>query len=161
MDTLPKEIISFIIFYCTFKDTITYMTVSKTFNEICNNNMLWLQFIKRDNYKTFTGNYVMNYKSNYILEKFSKIYKIDDLFAARNISLGNIILKIIPKEFGQLTKLQELDLSNNQLTTIPKELGQLTNLQRFYLKNNQLTIIPQEITNLKQFGCNIYSQKLK
>ena len=60
---------------------------------------------------------------------------------------GNQLAGAIPRELGQLTKLQKLYLSGNQLTgAIPKELGQLTELQYINLYHNQLTgEIPPEL----------------
>nr|XP_048334865.1 receptor-like protein EIX1 [Ziziphus jujuba var. spinosa] len=46
----------------------------------------------------------------------------------------------LPKSFGQLVKLEELDTSNNQLTgSIPESFGQLVKLEALGMSNNQLT----------------------
>ncbi|WP_309474997.1 leucine-rich repeat domain-containing protein [Leptospira noguchii] len=60
--------------------------------------------------------------------------------------------KTLPKEIGNLQKLQELYLNNNQLTTLPKEIGNLQKLQELYLNNNQLTTLPKEIGKLKKLN---------
>jgi hypothetical protein len=54
-------------------------------------------------------------------------------------------LRSIPKELGQLTKLEDLyhlhlhrDLRDNQLTSIPKELGELKNLEKLMFQSRSL-----------------------
>ena len=42
-------------------------------------------------------------------------------------------LTYIPKEIGELTKLQSLSLGGNQIKRIPKEIGRLINLTNLYV----------------------------
>ncbi|WP_162266058.1 leucine-rich repeat domain-containing protein, partial [Leptospira weilii] len=58
-------------------------------------------------------------------------------------------LTTLPKEFGKLQSLRELNLSGNQLTTLPKEIGKLQSLRELNLSGNQLTTLPKEIGHLK------------
>ena len=67
------------------------------------------------------------------------------------LHLGGIWLDgSIPRELGDLSKLERLDLSNNQLTgTIPSELEGLANLSELHLDGNQLSgTIPPELGRL-------------
>ncbi|KAJ1377434.1 Serine/threonine-protein kinase, active site [Sesbania bispinosa] len=62
----------------------------------------------------------------------------------------NSITGSIPKSFGNLTSLQELQLSVNQISgEIPGELGNCQQLTHVELDNNQITgTIPSELGNL-------------
>ncbi|URE03664.1 Leucine rich repeat N-terminal domain [Musa troglodytarum] len=65
-----------------------------------------------------------------------------DLSKLHNLArlrISNNITGVIPTEFGQLTKLQDLDLSSNYLQgEIPQSFGSLTLLYNLSLGNNQL-----------------------
>lgn len=68
---------------------------------------------------------------------------------------GHSLKGTIPKELGQLSKLEVLDLGNvrgrksSLAGKIPKELGNLSNLKMLKLDHNHLTgEIPQELTKL-------------
>lgn len=63
-----------------------------------------------------------------------------------DISLWNNLKGTIPREIGQLTKLQVLYLARNQLYgTIPSEIGKLTDLTYLGLQHNRLSgTIPAE-----------------
>ena len=67
---------------------------------------------------------------------------------------GNQLTGEIPKELGDLTKLEELNLSFNQLSgEIPAALGNLSNLKKLWLVGNpvgnQLSgALPEELGNL-------------
>lgn len=54
----------------------------------------------------------------------------------------------IPREFGNLTQLEELRLASNRLTgEVPSEFGKLTTLQNLHLMLNPLSgPLPQELT---------------
>ncbi len=80
-------------------------------------------------------------------------YGVETDANGRVISLdlgGNGLSGRIPRELGNLGKLERLDLSNNRLGgEIPRELGNLGKLEQLDLGNNRLAgEIPRELGNL-------------
>jgi Leucine-rich repeat (LRR) protein len=67
----------------------------------------------------------------------------------KELSLQYNNLTELPKEIGQLKKLETLRLNNNQLTALPKEIGELENLKYLFIGFNRITELPEEIGNLK------------
>ncbi|MEE1964612.1 leucine-rich repeat domain-containing protein [Allomuricauda taeanensis] len=77
------------------------------------------------------------------------------------IRLSNKVLKVLPTEVGNLTKLESLNLSSNELTSIPAEIGNLTALEYLYLDDNKLETIPTEIWGLTKLkSLNLSSNEL-
>jgi len=60
------------------------------------------------------------------------------------------MIESLPKEIGNLKKLEKLDFENNKLTSIPKEIGLCKNLKVLDFGRNMLESIPKEIGNLKK-----------
>ncbi len=75
--------------------------------------------------------------------------EIGELKKLQKLELSQNQLTALPKEIAELKNLQDLNLQNNQLTELPKEIAELKNLQRLYLGSNQLTVLPKEISELK------------
>ncbi|OJJ19193.1 hypothetical protein BKI52_20490 [marine bacterium AO1-C] len=71
------------------------------------------------------------------------------------LELENRCLGSLPKEIGELTKLQEIKLKDNRLAALPLEFTKLTQLHSLDLSKNSLDTIPQAIYKLAQL------QKLK
>lgn len=80
-----------------------------------------------------------------IPKEFGRLASLRDLNLVFNQLTGKI-----PKELGNLAKLQKLQLGGNHLTgEIPAELGQLTNLTELILAKNQLNgELPAELGQL-------------
>ena len=77
--------------------------------------------------------------------------ELGDLDRLQSLGLGfNQLTGPIPPELGSLVSLRELSFRFNQLTgEIPPELGNLINLQLMTLSNNRLTgEVPPELGNL-------------
>ncbi|TFG26639.1 MAG: GTP-binding protein [Promethearchaeota archaeon] len=55
----------------------------------------------------------------------------------------------LPKNFGNLQNLKELDLSSHKLSKLPESFGDLTTLKIFDLFNNRFKTLPNYIENLK------------
>jgi len=67
-----------------------------------------------------------------------------------SLHMGANRISTIPREIGQLKKLQVFYLGGNQLTEIPMEIGLLTQLKVFVLCENQLETLPSTVSCLKQ-----------
>ena len=76
--------------------------------------------------------------------------KIEELASLKKLSVYSSDVAIIPKEIGNLSKLEELYITwCNNITKIPKEIGKLSNLEILELADNsKLRTIPKEIGNL-------------
>jgi len=61
----------------------------------------------------------------------------------------NFITGILPKEFGNLKKLEYLDLSLNDIKTIPNVFSKFNKLQYLDLSSNEITEIPSSFKYLK------------
>ncbi|MFX0090444.1 MAG: leucine-rich repeat domain-containing protein [Candidatus Hodarchaeota archaeon] len=82
----------------------------------------------------------------------SKSYHVNRLFL---VAKG---LKALPKEFGILSNLQELDLSNNQIGFLPESFGKLKNLDSLNLTGNLFSSLPPSFSNLKKLLTKKYPQ---
>lgn len=65
-----------------------------------------------------------------------------------SLSLGHCGLKALPKEIGELTKLERLVINGNPLTSLPQELGKLTSLTCLDVGSNQFSRLPDVLWNL-------------
>jgi len=94
-----------------------------------------------------------------VLDKLPK--EIGNLTKLNDLYLGCNRLTKLPKEIGKLSELKKLDLSDNRLTTLPKEIGELTKLENLNINENPISFLPPEIknlTNLKiQFNNRIFT----
>ena len=141
------------------QDIYSCSLVSKEYNKVFGNSLLWKMILDTINEKAITlwhNNPLITFKKYTLIDRLKNKLKINKtiakLYEIKELSLSNNQLTILPAEIGQLTNLQTLYLHQNQLTTLPAEIGQLTNLQTLYLYHNQLTTLPAEIgqlTNLR------------
>jgi Leucine-rich repeat (LRR) protein len=104
-----------------------------------------LPLVSNSQFKTLT---VLDLEDNFItLEELPKeigqLQKLEILFLSHNR------LVKLPKEIGQLKNLKQLDLSYNSLIELPKEIGQLKNLNYLSLSYNSLVELPKEIGRLQ------------
>src|SRR5208282_5279499 len=155
INMLNNDVLMNIFRYIEIKDKSNISSVSKQFNEIYNNNILWsyyiLQYERNIIEELYTINDMKTTKliySMYKLNKSCKYNNIISLLKTSSLSIQYSQLKQIPSEIKNLINLQSLSFSYNQITYIPSEIGNLTNLQYFSLDNNQITHIPSEIGNL-------------
>ncbi|MBD3272916.1 hypothetical protein GF385_01005 [Candidatus Dependentiae bacterium] len=82
-------------------------------------------------------------------EKLKEIPKnIGNLVRLEWLQLHNNELKKLPESIGKLKNLKLLDLYNNQLNKLPKGIGNLTKLEWLGLSNNKLTELPKTIGKL-------------
>lgn len=85
-------------------------------------------------------------------EELDKWLQTDpDVATIESLSLIGKDLKLLPPEIQYFVGLKELCLRvNKKLTSIPKEIGNLDKLERLDLLANGLTSIPVEVGNLRQ-----------
>ena len=111
-----------------------------------------VQAMVQNNGDNWFSVYLILFKLNKLKQKLlSHLYRYSliDLYNRKSLNLFNLQLTEVPREIGNLTKLQALYLhNNNRLTKIPREIGNLTKLKNLSLSNNQLTDIPKEIGDL-------------
>ena len=75
------------------------------------------------------------------------VQTIDGKIISLNLSWARI--KFLPKNFGELSELQELDLSGNKFSSLPGSIGSLKNLRELRLYNTQLSSLPESLSSLK------------
>ena len=75
-----------------------------------------------------------------------------DLKQLIELNLANNELTSLPKSFGDLKQLKELNLGNNGLTSLPESLGNLEQLEKLYLRDNQLTLLPESIGSITRLN---------
>jgi Leucine-rich repeat (LRR) protein len=102
-----------------------------------------------------------NLDYNYLVGRNSKellSYKptLTHLLDTDRLTLGNKLLKKIPKEISTLEKLEVLYLNNNYLEYMPEKIWTLTKLSLLNLRNNDLSKISEKICELT----NLYSLDL-
>lgn len=97
----------------------------------------------------FTQLRVLDLSYNQLTHIGSEIVQLTNLkvLVAKNNLLNDHSL---PKEFGQMTSLEELNLSGNSYTTIVPQILELENLKGLFLGGNQLDRIPAEIRKLNR-----------
>lgn len=79
----------------------------------------------------------------------------------KQLSVWKGNLKILPKSFGEMKQLSNLDLSNNQLTQLPESFGKLSKLDWLSLQYNELNQFPEEICQLQQLkGLHLHHNQL-
>ncbi|MGE5053318.1 MAG: COR domain-containing protein [Acidobacteriota bacterium] len=73
----------------------------------------------------------------------------------KQIDLGQLGLRTVPRRLLECTHIEDLDLSKNQLKTLPNWISAFTRLRRLQLAHNRLSTAPRGIkplTNLTQFS---------
>ena len=146
-------------------DLVNCLLVSKRFNTIIKNNLIWSILFKEKfyNFKFVEGNdFYENYKNYSVLTNFLLKYNkgINIRFIWHDLILWNNNITFVPKQISHLKTLERLYLSNNNLQSIPKEIGQLSELKILSLHHNKLQTIPQELGQLKMLHtlCLCYNQ---
>src|SRR5208282_5863090 len=146
INMLNNDVLMNIFRYIEIKDKPNISSVSKQFNEIYNNNILWsyyiLQYERNIIEELYTINDMKTTKliySMYKLNKSCKYNNIISLLKTSSLSIQYSQLKQIPSEIGILTNLQKLCLDCDKITHIPSEIGNLINLQKLCLDCNQIT----------------------
>lgn len=114
------------------------------------------QFIAKDNLlsdqslaKDF-GNGVLEVV-NFSGNNFTQFpYQLLEMHAVREIYLGSNEVKVLPRSYEKLEKLEILYLGGNKIKTVPNELAQLKSLTSLNLSDNLLTLLPVSLANLKK-----------
>src|SRR5208282_2881408 len=123
---LNNDVLMNIFKYIEIKDKPNISSVSKQFNEIYNNNILW-------------SYYILQYERNIIEE----LYTINDMKTTKLIYSMYKLNKLCRYyNIRSLLKTLSLYIQHSQITHLPSEIGNLTNLQYLYLNNNQIIHIP-------------------
>lgn len=79
----------------------------------------------------------------------------------KQLSIWKANLKTLPKSFGQMNQLSNLDLSNNQLTQLPESFGELTKLDWLNLQYNEFDQFPKAICQLDRLkGLHLHHNQL-
>ena len=146
---MNKDCLLVIISYLDTKDVMILSLVSKRFNDLCKDEMIWKLLFEKDfsNIDCILLWYE-NYIKCFVLNKFLMKYRKNINTVKESLDLA-YNLQSIPPEIGKLKMLQTLYLSYNKLQSIPPEIGQLKMLQKLSLYNNNLYSIPSEIIQLK------------
>ena len=138
-------------------DLLNFSRINKRINElVCKKDVIWLYKINKyfpNSLENSLKNPKLCYKILYwenLKNKLKYNGTVKELLNSKQLDLSCNQLTEIPKEIGNLYKLQELNLSSNKLTEIPKEIGNLQNLQELNLSFNKLKEIPKEIGNLHE-----------
>src|SRR5208282_6865226 len=152
INMLNNDVLMNIFRYIEIKDKSNISSVSKQFNEIYNNNVLWsyyiLQYERNIIEELYTINDMKTTKLIYSMYKLNKLCGYDNirsLLKTLSLNIEHYQLKQIPSEIGNLTKLQYLNLNYNQIKHLPSEISNLTKLQYLNLNYNQITHLPSEI----------------
>jgi hypothetical protein len=147
---MNADIIFCILGHLSFCDIMRCCLVSKQFNHVSKNGLLWKKMSEKDYPTEIDSDYARNYMGYYKLYNFLRRrgrrydHKVhdDDL----DLSMQN--LKSIPPELCLMADLKELVLRDNELVSLPVELGRLTNLTSLKMSCNKLESIPSELCSL-------------
>ncbi|OSY86807.1 hypothetical protein WH52_14680, partial [Tenacibaculum holothuriorum] len=74
------------------------------------------------------------------LPELTEINLTGDIYVTQTESIQSL-----PKEIGELSKLERLSLGNNDLSSLPDEISNLSSLTYLWLRNNSLTSLPTTI----------------
>lgn len=151
---MNDDCLSCIFNHLTLQQIYSASLVSKQFNCISNNELIWKQLFDERFYEiTIHNNYKSKYKQFDHLDKFI-INKgglgVNYEYTSEQFALNYIDLKSVPSEIGLLTNLLSLDLSCNDLKHLPDEIGLLTNLHELRAHNNRLKSLLPDIKNLEK-----------
>jgi hypothetical protein len=146
---MNADIIFCIFGHLSFCDIMRCGLVSKQFNHVSKNGLLWKKMSEKDYPTEIDSDYAINYIGYYKLYNFLRRrgrhdHKVhdDDL----DLSMQN--LKSIPPELCLMTNLKELMLRDNELVSLPVELSRLTKLTSLRMSCNKLESIPSELCSL-------------
>ena len=117
-------------------DLLNFCNSSKRINElVCKKDAIWLYKINKyfpNSLENSLKNPKIYYKRLYwenLKNKLKYRGTVEELLNTKTLYLSRNQLKEIPKEIGNLKKLQTLVLQNNQLTEIPKEVRNIPRLR--------------------------------
>ncbi|KFM62887.1 Leucine-rich repeat-containing protein 58, partial [Stegodyphus mimosarum] len=107
-----------------------------------------LDFIP-ENINKFKNLKHIDLSNNFLTEINEAVFELTQLniLIARNNFLGDFSL---PKKFGQLHNLEELNLSGNLFKTVPPEIIDIHSLKSLYMGGNQLEEVPRDIWKLEK-----------
>ena len=150
MDTLYDDMLCHIFEYVEIGDTLNIRLVSKQFDYIANDNLLWKCYYNRDYRVKHVNLDILSKKEAYkkcheicVLKRKLKINNsVTNMMNLQELDLQSSNVMIIPKEIYQLINLQMLRFSYNKIERIPKEIKFLTNLRGLYLSKNKIKEIP-------------------
>ena len=156
MDILCYDILCHIFEYVEIDDTLNVRLISKQFDYIVNDNLLWKCYYNRDYCVKHVNLNILSKKEAYkkcheicVLKQKLKISQsIFDMMNLQELDSQSRNITIIPKEIYQFMNLQVLRLINNKIMKIPKEIKYLVNLLELHLPTNKIKEIPKEIKYL-------------
>ena len=156
MDILCYDISCHIFEYVEIDDTLNVLLISKQFDYIANDNLLWKCYYNRDYRVKHVNLNILSKKEAYkkcheiciLKHKLKMGQSIFDTMNLQELYLQCSNVMIIPKEIKYLVNLQTLHLSDNKIMKIPKEIKYLVNLQMLHLSDNKIMKIPKEIKYL-------------
>jgi hypothetical protein len=79
---------------------------------------------------------------------FGDLYALTELDLSRNMLGG-----ALPDSIANLRELRELRLQQNKLESLPEELGNLSKLTRLALDHNVIESIPESMTKVRRVTC--------
>jgi Leucine-rich repeat (LRR) protein len=145
------------IIYCILsllkpKDVLNCASINKQFHAVSKSELIWKNRCEID-FESITNNYYQNYKEHGILTIFLKKNGITiKLNEIKYLYLWNVKLKLLPKEIGLLTNLEQINLCLNNLKSIPQEIWSLSKLTVLGFSENALESLSEDIcllTDLK------------
>ena len=155
MENTSRDILFQIGIALDLPDLLRLCQSNKEINrKLCQQNAIWYYRLRKDfneyldwnKYPKFKPIFEKSKREYYIflykLNKIKTVWNLTDnlyqLYYLQGLDLTYKLIKIIPKEIGQLNNLKVLHLNNNQIENIPKEISHLKNLRELYLSNNPI-----------------------
>ena len=156
MDILCYDVLSHIFEYVEIGDTLNVRLISKQFDHIVNDNLLWKCYYNRDYHVKHVNLNILSKKEAYkkchemcaLKHKLKMGKSIFDMMNLQKLKLCFCDMTKISKEITYLVNLRMLNLSNNRIKEIPKAIIYLVNLRKLNLSYNKIMRIPKEIKYL-------------
>lgn len=161
MDSLPVELLLFVINLLSFEDVMNFSLTCKNFFLVSEDETVWRRFY----FKFFPSKHLIESTRKDFLSLVRKCksqeVKLSDkgisqfpqdviLFSqAERLIFNDNKISSLPSNFSVLcSTLKELWLQRNQLKVIPKVIFTLINLEDLRLQENKITVVPEEISKL-------------